>query len=61
MEAAQDGRPTMDDARAVLAQHFGYQAFRPGQERVIEAVLQGRDVLAVALKIIRAAWENRNP
>ncbi len=47
METAQGGRPTMDDARAVLAQHFGYQAFRPGQERVIEAVLQGRDVLAV--------------
>ncbi len=30
-----------------LADHFGYQSFRPGQERVIEAVLAGRDVMAV--------------
>ena len=37
----------MDDARAALADHFGYQSFRPGQERVIEAVLAGRDVMAV--------------
>ena len=37
----------MDDARAALAQHFGYRSFRPGQERVIEAVLAGRDVMAV--------------
>jgi ATP-dependent DNA helicase RecQ len=28
-------------------QRFGYQDFRPGQREVIEAVLQGRDVLAV--------------
>ncbi|MDO5708491.1 MAG: ATP-dependent DNA helicase RecQ [Coriobacteriales bacterium] len=41
------GRPTIDDARAVLSQHFGYQAFRPGQERIIQAVLSGRDAFAV--------------
>lgn len=40
-------RPSMEDARAALAEHFGYRAFRPGQERVIEAVLAGRDTLAV--------------
>lgn len=39
--------PTLDDARNVLEQSFGYSSFRPGQERVINAVLGGRDVLAV--------------
>ena len=39
--------PTIDDARASLAEHFGYQDFRPGQERVIRAILAGRDVMAV--------------
>ena len=34
-------------ARAVLKQHFGYEAFRPGQEGVVGAILEGRDVLAV--------------
>ena len=34
-------------ARAVLARHFGFPDFRPLQQRVIEAVLSGRDVLAV--------------
>ncbi len=38
---------TIDDARASLAQHFGYQEFRPGQVPVIEAALAGRDTLAV--------------
>ena len=40
-------RPTIDDARVVLKERFGYDDFRPGQERVIEAVLAGRDALAV--------------
>ena len=39
--------PTLDDARAVLADRFGYADFRPGQERVIEAILEGRDTLAI--------------
>lgn len=26
---------------------FGYDAFRPGQQEVVEALLAGRDVLAV--------------
>lgn len=34
-------------ARAALKRYFGYEAFRPGQEGVIEALLSGRDVLAV--------------
>lgn len=39
--------PTLADARAVLLDRFGYQEFRPGQDRIVEAVLAGRDVVAV--------------
>ncbi|MBO7675612.1 MAG: ATP-dependent DNA helicase RecQ [Atopobiaceae bacterium] len=39
--------PTIEDARAVLKERFGYETFRPGQEAVIEATLAGRDSLAV--------------
>jgi ATP-dependent DNA helicase RecQ len=39
--------PTLDHAREALQRHFGYGEFRPGQERAIEAVLQGRDTLVV--------------
>jgi ATP-dependent DNA helicase RecQ len=35
------------EARAALKHHFGYDEFRPGQERVIFGVLAGRDGLAV--------------
>ncbi len=35
------------EALAVLRERFGFDAFRPGQHRAIEAVLGGRDVLAV--------------
>ena len=35
------------DARRVLSQAFGFDEFRPGQERVIAALLAGRNVLAV--------------
>ena len=38
---------TIDEARAVLKDRFGYDEFRPGQERVIEALLAGRDALAI--------------
>jgi ATP-dependent DNA helicase RecQ len=37
----------MERAREVLWQVWGYEAFRPVQERVVEAVLAGRDVLAL--------------
>lgn len=40
-------QPSMANARDILAQHFGYHSFRPGQEQVIEAILAGRDTLAV--------------
>src|SRR5262245_11327918 len=31
----------------VLAEHFGFDTFRPGQEQVVEALLAGRSALAV--------------
>src|SRR5256885_2147331 len=40
-------RPTLDDARRVLRASFGYEDFRAGQERAIEAVLGGRDTLVI--------------
>src|SRR3954470_19305797 len=38
---------TLEDARAALREHFGYPAFRPGQESAVESVLAGRDTLVV--------------
>lgn len=37
----------MHDPVAVLRHRFGYPGFRPGQEELIRAVLQGRDALGV--------------
>ena len=34
-------------ARAALGARFGLESFRPGQERVVEALLAGRSALAV--------------
>jgi len=38
---------TIDDAREILRTHFGYPAFRPGQERAVQAVLERRDTLVI--------------
>jgi ATP-dependent DNA helicase RecQ len=35
------------DPQALLAQVFGFQAFRPGQEEIVRAVIAGRDTLAI--------------
>ena len=35
------------DLQSRLRTHFGHLQFRPGQQRIIEAVLAGHDVLAV--------------
>ncbi|HEU4643070.1 MAG TPA: ATP-dependent DNA helicase RecQ [Gemmatimonadaceae bacterium] len=40
-------RPTIAQARETLRRRFGYQDFRPGQERAVEAVLSGRDTLVI--------------
>ncbi|NLB00260.1 MAG: DNA helicase RecQ [Methanomicrobiales archaeon] len=37
----------MDTKYTVLERYFGYTAFRPHQEEIVDAVLAGRDVLAV--------------
>src|SRR5450759_1418609 len=41
------GAPPADPLAAVLRERFGHAAFRPGQREVVEAVLAGRDALAV--------------
>src|SRR5678816_892261 len=38
---------TIEDARTALREHFGYPAFRPGQEAAVESVLAGKDTLVV--------------
>ena len=39
--------PTIKDATRVLKSAFGYDAFRPGQEAAVSAVLSGRDTVVV--------------
>jgi ATP-dependent DNA helicase RecQ len=38
---------TAGDATQVLRERFGYETFRPGQDRAVRAVLAGRDTLVV--------------
>jgi ATP-dependent DNA helicase RecQ len=40
-------QPAQLDITTLLRESFGHEAFRPGQERAIRALLRGRDVLAV--------------
>jgi ATP-dependent DNA helicase RecQ len=44
---AAEAASARDAARAVLRETFGYEAFRPGQEEIIGAVLSGRDCVGV--------------
>jgi ATP-dependent DNA helicase RecQ len=44
--AAMVGRP-MDPALTALREHFGFEAFRPGQAEAVGAALAGRDALVV--------------
>ncbi|MEM8642629.1 MAG: DNA helicase RecQ [Cyanobacteria bacterium P01_G01_bin.54] len=39
--------PPSPSLAAALKQYFGYDQFRPGQQSIIEAALQGQDVLAI--------------
>ncbi len=38
---------TIEHAREILRSRFGYPAFRPGQERAVQAVLERRDTLVI--------------
>ena len=40
-------RPTLEAARAALRSNFGFPDFRPGQERAVASVLEGKDTLVV--------------
>src|SRR3954451_2657260 len=44
---AQPRSPLPQLARQLTAERFGFDAFRPGQEEAITAVVEGRDTLAV--------------
>ena len=46
-DAPSDRPPRAGDARQTLREVWGYDAFRPGQDRAVEAAMEGRDVLAV--------------
>jgi ATP-dependent DNA helicase RecQ len=39
--------PAAAELRAALRERFGFEAFRPGQERIVRDLIAGRDVLAV--------------
>jgi ATP-dependent DNA helicase RecQ len=41
------GETKISDKHSILKNRFGYPSFRPGQEEVIDAILSGRDTLAV--------------
>ena len=42
-----EGGLELSDAAGVLRRYFGYNAFRPGQEPLVKAILEGRDCLGV--------------
>ena len=37
----------VDNLRPALREHFGFDDFRPGQEEVVRAAIEGRDTLAL--------------
>jgi ATP-dependent DNA helicase RecQ len=39
--------PVTTDLRPALREHFGFDDFRPGQEEVVRAAVDGRDTLAL--------------
>ncbi len=45
--AAKVGAQLTDSPEALLKRYFGYDGFRPNQAEIVDAVLAGRDVLAV--------------
>jgi ATP-dependent DNA helicase RecQ len=47
MDTSRETRPTWEQLRTEARRRFGVRRFRPGQQEVIEALLQGRDVFGV--------------
>lgn len=47
MSAAENLPRPIDRAREILNDVFGFKNFRPGQEEIVQAVLDGEDVMAV--------------
>ena len=45
--AAPPPTPDLNGARQVLSRVWGYPDFRPGQDEIVEAILDGRDALAI--------------
>ena len=41
------GNDALTRARGLLAEHFGYDSFRPAQEALISALMAGKDVLGI--------------
>ena len=41
------GREKQDDKYEVLKKYFGYDSFREGQEMLVDALLNGQDVLGI--------------
>ena len=37
----------MPTAQDILKQYFGYDSFRPGQDRLVQSILSGRDTLGI--------------
>lgn len=37
----------LEKARHVLQSHYGYSSFKPGQEKIIQSILSGQDVLGI--------------
>lgn len=37
----------MNQTQLLLKQYFGYETFRPGQEKIISNILSGRSVLGI--------------
>ncbi|MCW1932068.1 DNA helicase RecQ [Pararhodobacter zhoushanensis] len=47
MDSADISAPAAELTHALLARVFGFSAFRPGQEEIVDAVIAGSDVLAI--------------
>ena len=47
------------DKYEVLKQYFGYDAFRDGQEKMIDAITSGMDVLGIMPRESRSVTRSR--